>query len=143
MKALFTPENRGAVLQGVRAGLTIGEAAERAGLASQTVRNWLSAGRAEDGTGSPHALFAEAVDEAREEAATSELSESEFHATLNRAVRNGSVQALRLWWAINQPDSDDRERLPDAIDELRAQRAARRRAAFGNGSSHHDETETA
>lgn len=126
MKALFTPENRGAIIQSVRAGLTIGEAAERAGLAPQTVRNWLTQGRAEDGTGSPHANFAAAVDEAREQAQAADLTEAEFRAHLNKAVRSGSINAARLWWAVHQPDRDSPERPPDALDKLRARYEARR-----------------
>ncbi len=136
--ALFTAENRGAVLQGVRAGLTITEAAERAGLSSQLVRNWLSQGRGEADT--EHARFAAAVDEAREDAASADLTEDEFRRHLNKAVRSGSIQAARLWWSVNRPDrGDDRDRLPDALDELRAQRQARLaalRASGANGNGH-------
>ena len=134
MRSLFTPEARGAVLQGVRSGLSIAEAAERAGLSGQLVRNWASQGRAEDGTGSEHAAFAEALDAAREEAATAELSEREFHAHLNRSVRAGSIQAARLWWTIHG-SAPEPEYPPDALDALKAQRAARRAAAFGNNNN--------
>ena len=122
----FTPEATGAVIQGVRAGLTLAEAAERAGLPVQTVANWLSRGRSE--TGTPHARFAEAVDQAREAAQTEELTEPEFRRLLNRSVRNGSIQAARLWWNVYGTPPDE-ERPPDFIDALKARRDNRRAAA--------------
>ena len=76
MRSRFTPEARGAVLQGLSAGLTLGEAAERAGLPVQTVKNWCTQGRCEIGT--PHAEFALAVEAAREAAGRAVMNEEEF-----------------------------------------------------------------
>lgn len=122
MRSQFSPEASGAVIRWVRAGLTIAEAAERAGLAPQLVRNWLSRGRREVDT--EYAAFAVGVDEAREAAQTEELAEGEFHARLNRSVRAGSVQAMRLWWAIH--GDRDEPRPEDELDRLVARRNARR-----------------
>ena len=131
MRALFSPEATGAVIRGVRSGLTIAEAAERAGVAPQLARNWLSRGRREVDTA--YSAFAIAVDEAREAAQTEELTEEEFHAQLNRSVRAGSVQALRLWWQIHGQDREE-PRPEDKLDRLIARRDARRRASLDNGS---------
>ena len=105
MRSRFTAEARGGVLQGLSAGLTLTEAAERAELPTQTVKNWLTRGRSEIGT--EHAAFALAVDAAREAAERAAMSEQEFRGCVNRAVRAGSVQAMRLWWAIRSDDESD------------------------------------
>ncbi|HEV2752938.1 MAG TPA: hypothetical protein VGV36_03770 [Solirubrobacteraceae bacterium] len=131
MRPLFSPEATGAVIRGVRAGLTITEAAERAELSPQLVRNWLSRGRAEVDT--DYSAFAIAVDAGREEAASAEVGEREFHERLARAVRSGSVQALRLWWTVHGQDRDE-PRPEDELDALVARRDARRRASLDNGS---------
>lgn len=135
MKSLFTPEATAAVLAGVQGGLTIAEAAEQAGLAYATVRNWLAQGRGESGTA--HAQFAAAVDAAREEAREAELTREEFDQRLARAVRNGSVQAARLWWTIHGGQNEP-ERPRDRLDDLKDRRAARRRASHGPNVDHVD-----
>jgi transposase-like protein len=131
MKAKFTTEATQAVIASLRAGRTISEAAEDAGVASQTLRNWLSTGRAERGT--ELAVFASLADAARDEAAHAPLDEDEFHDRLNAAVRAGSIQALRLWWAVNR--EHDEERPPDALDALRAQREARRQPFINDNAN--------
>ena len=123
------------MIQGVRAGLSISDAAERAGLAYATVRNWLAQGRAESGT--PHADFAAAIDIARDEAAGAELTLDEFNERLARSVRNGSVQAARLWWAIHGTTKAEPERPRDRLDDLkdrRAERLAQQARARGDGN---------
>jgi len=114
MKSRFTPQVRGAIVQGVRGGLSIAEAAERAAVAPKTVAHWVSRGRAE-AAGTAHADFASSVDAAREAAATAGMTEGEFRAHLAAAVRRGSVAALRLWWTVNQHDRDPPDD-PDADD---------------------------
>lgn len=138
MRSTFDAEARGMVIGGVRAGLTLGQAAVHAGLAPSTVANWASRGRSEIGT--PHARFAEAVDAAREAAQAEELTEREFHSRLDHAVRSGSVTALRLWWTVHE--RDDEPPPPDAVDALAAQRLARR-TAFVDGNGSGDGTEAA
>jgi len=109
MRSTFAPETRGRVLQGLFAGLTLAEAIERAGLAEATVKAWLTRGRKdlERHAESEHAMFARAVDEAREVAATAELSLPEFKGFLAKAVRGGSVAAMRLW--LDLQDREQRE----------------------------------
>ncbi len=123
MRSRFSPQARGGVLQGLYAGLTLAEAAEQADLPVQTVKNWLTRGRTEAGT--EHAVFAEAVDRARDAAATVAMTESEFRACLARAVRGGSTQAMKLWWSIHRGDEasapdDDPEDPFYALDALDA-----------------------
>src|SRR5215218_8169343 len=108
MRTRFTSETRGAVLEALRAGLTLSEAARGADLPEGTLKGWLTRGRAESGT--DHAMFAAAVDAAREGASLADLTDAEFRACVNRAVRAGSVQAMKLWLAI-------RDDAPNGADE--------------------------
>jgi len=125
MTTRFGPTICGSIVQSVRGGLTIAESAARAGVAAQTVRHWLSRGRSEDGD-TPHAVFAAAVDDARAAAAHAPMSDREFRGHLAKAVRGGSVGAMRLWWrtrsAVELDELDDERefdpfaRLDDAPD---------------------------
>jgi len=124
VRSRFTAEARGGVLQGLYAGLTLTEAAERAELPAQTVKNWLTRGRSEIGT--EHAVFAAAVDAARESAERAAMTEQEFRGCVNRAVRAGSVQAMRLWWAIRSDDAVDEDPFAGLDDDPITQLARRR-----------------
>jgi hypothetical protein len=91
-----------AVLESVKAGCSIDEAARQAGKPVATVRRWLMEGRKRpDGK---HGEFARAVDEARgqrrqaERALEGPLSRDEAELLLAKAARKGSVPALRLWF---------------------------------------------
>lgn len=105
MTSRFTPETRGAVLQALYSGLSLSESADQAGVPLQTLKNWLTRGRQE--TDTEYSAFASAVDEARDVAARAPMSDREFRGYLNRAVRGGSVQAMRLWIALRQEDDDE------------------------------------
>lgn len=134
MTSKFSPEARGSVLQGLYGGLTLSESIERAGLAEQTVKNWLNRGRKDlsRSVESEHATFAVAVDEARDVASAAEMTLEEFRGHLNRAVRNGSVAAMKLWMDV-RPDLDEDEvddpfarfAESDQLDRLNARRATR------------------
>ena len=118
MRSRFTPQARGAVLQGLYAGLTLSEAAAQADLGAQLVRNWTTRGRSEAGT--DYAVFAEAVDRARDAAAAAPMCEGEFVGCLNRSVRSGSVSAMKLWWTIRvqRADREPGSDLDDAFADL-------------------------
>jgi|SRR5438876_10319679 len=108
------------IIEAVRAGATIDEAARQAGKPVGTVRYWLTQGRKRpDG---PYGGFAKAVDEARGERKTAEraldgpLSAEEAELLLAKAARKGSVPALRLWFEMRSRDDagrrgDDARRL--------------------------------
>ena len=80
----FTREARLELLEAIRGGLTLVDACETTGLAVDTVKGWLKRGRRESET--EYAVFVEAVDRAREDAAAAEMSVAEFRAHLNAAV---------------------------------------------------------
>lgn len=134
MTSRFTPETRGAVLQALYSGLSLSESADQAGLPVQTLKNWLTRGRRE--TDTDYSAFATAVDEARDVAARAPMSEREFRGYVNRAVRGGSVQAMRLWIALRQADDErndpfaelDEHGEPDFISRLAARHNERRGA---------------
>lgn len=105
MRALFSPEVQGAVLRAVYGGLSLVEAAEQAGVGERTLRNWLSAGRKDPE--SEHGRFAAAVDEARDAAARADMSFDEFRGHVSRAVRAGSVQAMRVWLELHDRQQDE------------------------------------
>lgn len=110
----FTPEVRAALLAHIRTGSTLADACEVTGLSVNTAKTWLRRGRREI-TGD-YADFVAAIDQAREAAATAEMTGNEFQAHLAAAVRRGSVQAMKLWWEVNA--GDDRGPDPYGFAEL-------------------------
>lgn len=122
MSTFFTPETRGELLAQIRSGMGYGAACESIGLSVNTGKGWLRRGRQEPDT--EYGTFAQAVDAAREAAAAAEMTDAEFKAHLNTAVRRGSVQAMKLWLQLNgQPEHE-----LDEIDGLRDRNQARRNA---------------
>lgn len=132
----FTPENTALIVSTLRAGGSFAEACRTVEVRQKTAEGWLTRGRRE--TEGPYAAFAKAVADAREEFDQAGMDEDEFDKHLARAVRAGSVQAMKLWWQIHggkDPDSPDAEdakpgdRDPfteiEQEDELAEKRAAR------------------
>ena len=132
-RSRFTPETRAALLASLRDGSTLTEACHDAFIAENTVKTWLKRGRREDDT--EFSAFAVAVDEAREAAAASVMDDAEFRAHLNRAVRKGSVVAMKLWWQVNHPpDAPSRRSELDDLDRDNfVAQLARRRTNGGGG----------
>jgi hypothetical protein len=93
----FTPETRATVVGCVAAGASLADAARRAGVREGTLTGWLARGRREDI--GPFAVFAADVADARRQAQQSpgQMSAREFREHVERAVRAGSVQAMKLW----------------------------------------------
>ena len=100
------------IIEAVRAGATIVEAAQAAGKPVASVRRWLTEGR----KGGKHGEFAHAVDEARAaqrvEPGEGPMTHEEVERILTDAIRRGrSLQAVKLWLAIHprdgQSDADD------------------------------------
>jgi IS30 family transposase len=90
------------VLDAVRAGASIEEAATAANVPGPTVRRWLSRGRKGD---EPYRAWAAEVDSARGERKAAEramrdgpLTVEEASMLLAKAARRGSVPALRLYF---------------------------------------------
>jgi transposase-like protein len=97
MISKFNAETRAVVLDKVGAGASIPEAARAAGVGTDTLKRWLTRGRREDI--GPFSDFEAAVVEAREAVrqAPAPMSPEEFRQHLDRSVRAGSVQAMKLW----------------------------------------------
>jgi hypothetical protein len=91
------------VLSCVRAGASIDEAARQAGVPVPTVRRWLNDGRkAPDGR---YGAWTAEVDAVRRDRANAEdgldgpLTDDEADELLARAARQGSIAALKLFYA--------------------------------------------
>lgn len=125
----FTPEIRADVLERIAAGAGIRDAADAVGIREATVRVWLTKGNA----GNPRYVeFAKQVAKARETARNrpEPMDAEEYREHLDRAVRAGSVQAMKLWWEVNgTPHPEDpAAAAPDpmqGLDELAERRANR------------------
>jgi hypothetical protein len=110
LKGVSMTRAQALIVEAVRCGASIDEAARQADRPVGTVRRWLTAGR-KDANGS-HAAFAAAVDEARGERKQAEralkdgpLSGEEADLLVARAARRGSVPALRLWFEQRTADN--------------------------------------
>lgn len=91
----------------VRAGATLDAAAAQASVSVHTVRDWARKGRKEPG--GRYAEFATDLAAARGRPARLESSEmdwDEFEAHLAKAVRAGSVQAMRVFASLHRPDAE-------------------------------------
>ncbi len=91
----------------VRAGATLETACAQASISVHTARAWARKGR-KDAEGR-YAQFAADLAAARERPARLESAEmgwDEFEAHLAKAVRAGSVQAMRLFASLHRPDGE-------------------------------------
>lgn len=118
----FTTEITEGIIDLVSDGLTIKDAALAVEVREKTVRNWLAKGRSEED--GPHAAFAEAIDEAQQEAEQQEepMNREELMLVVSKAARKGSVQAMKLMEELLRrganDDSDEKPSDPfDALDE--------------------------
>jgi transposase-like protein len=96
----FSPQVREEIVELIREGLTIKDAAIEAEIPYRTVRTWISRGRqAEEG---PYSDFVEAIEAAQQEFGEREtpMTERELRLALSRAARKGSVQAMKLYWKV-------------------------------------------
>jgi transposase len=121
------------VIDAIKSGASLDEAARHAGCGDRTVDRWLKKGRL-DPRG-PYGRFAAQVDGARRaqgivpDAGEDEvtMTRGELRQVTEKAARNGSVQAMKLMRDFL--DEEPEERGPDAVDLLVAARKARRQAA--------------
>ncbi len=95
----------GQLVGAVRAGATLDAAAAQASVSVHTARDWARKGRGEpEGR---YGRFAADLAAARERPACLESSEmdwAEFESHLAKAVRAGSVQAMRVYASLHRPD---------------------------------------
>jgi hypothetical protein len=119
----FTPENRAVILTQLRNGGSLAGACRDIDVRLKTAEGWLTRGRRErDGD---YADFAQAVDEARAVHERAGMSPEDFDRHLAKAVRAGSVQAMKLWADLNlkpggKGADDPPEEPRDEMDELEA-----------------------
>lgn len=95
------------IIEAVRAGASIDDAARQAGKAVGTVRRWLTEGRKHPS--GKWSEFARVVDEARAaqrvEFGGEPMTHGEVERILTDAIRNGSLQAVKLWLALHSQDA--------------------------------------
>ena len=125
----FTPEACSAILESVSAGASIADAARAAGVREGTLKGWITRGRREPS--GPYTAFAASIERARSDAQArpGQMTADEFRAQLERAVRSGSVTAMKLWSDLFLVDDDDQADAPVSPIVLLADRARRRGGA--------------
>jgi len=118
----FTTEITEGLIELIGDGLTIKDAALAMEVREKTVRNWLAKGRSdEDG---PHAAFAEAIEEAQQEAEGQEepMDRDELLLVVSKTARKGSVQAMKLMEEMLRANKDPAsEETKDPFDALDAE----------------------
>ena len=119
----------GQLVGAMKAGLSLRDACRQVGVNENTARGWLRRGRQE--SEGPFADFAAAMEAARAvEAPFGPMTEKELKLHIWRAVKRGSVQAMKLYAEILRHE----ERRPPktdslgAVDELAARRAQEKSA---------------
>ena len=92
---------RGELVGALRVGVSLADACRHASVSDRTVRHWIARGRREPGTA--YATLAREVDAARETAGdVGPMDEAELLRVVSRAVRGGSVPAMKLMWEIHR-----------------------------------------
>lgn len=122
------------IIANVRQGGSLAAACRDLDIRLKTAEGWITRGRREErGT---YCEFTRAYDEAKAAFEKAGMDQDEFDQHLAKAVRAGSVQAMKLWWDINRKgggEDADENRDPfqalDAEDELAKRRADRSQAA--------------
>lgn len=115
----FTAEICEGLVELVTDGLTIKDAALAMEVREKTVRNWLAKGRSEED--GPHAAFAEAIEEAQQEAEVraEPMDRDELLLVVSKAARKGSVQAMKLMGEMLHANKDPASKKPkDAFEKL-------------------------
>jgi hypothetical protein len=122
-------EAAGPIVGAVRAGATLDAACRQAGVSVATVRGWAQKGRKEpEGR---FGAFARDLDAARQAPVPerADMDWNEFEACLAKAIRGGSVQAMRVYASIHRPgEASEQPAEPDAfgeVDDLAKRRASR------------------
>lgn len=116
----FSTSTCAAIVERVRVGVSLTEAARAESVDPRTVRQWLQRGR-QEGKGA-FFDFAAAVDAARaeaEEAARAPMTEAEARQVLEDQIRAGSLRAIELWFREYGREEPTPE--PTGIDALDAE----------------------
>lgn len=88
----FTPYNQAAIVHHLRRGGSMAEICRDLAVREKTAEGWLTRGRREDA--GDYADFAGRVEQARAEADQESLEELDVVKLLEKAARNGSIQAM-------------------------------------------------
>ncbi len=97
----------GQLVGAVRAGATLEAAAAQASVSVHTARDWARKGRKDpEGRFGRFAVDLAAARERPARLESSEMGWEEFDAHLAKAVRTGSVQAMRLFASLHRPDGE-------------------------------------
>lgn len=114
----FTDQNRVGLIARIADGATLDEASRACGIRPKTVAGWLTRGRRD--AGGPYSEFAAAVERAREKArsaASKAMTPDEFNEHLAKAIRAGSVSAMKLFYEIRREQESD-EPVGDEFDQI-------------------------
>ncbi len=119
------------IVDAVKGGATIAEAAQQAEITERTVKRWLTEGRRN--SASPYANFSFAIDFIRESrsvdpADAERLDRDGMLHLLEQAARKGNVQAMKVWLDNHRAGGDEDEQSADplaGVDELAARRVGR------------------
>ena len=127
----WTEANRAVIVANVKANGNVAGAAREIGIRTKLVEQWIAKGRREKS--GPYFDFVKAIEKAKKEYQRQPLTREEFEKHLSRAVRNGSVQAMKLWHEINRKGADDENKDPadpfEDLDELAPRRSKRSQTA--------------
>ncbi len=126
----FTAQRRAHLLGLIEGGVSLEEAAERAGTTPKTVRRW--ALRGAYGEDAEAGAFADALEAARVRA-VAPLTESDLVRVLEGAARRGSIRAaeLLLRRLDSRPESTRRDPPADPFSTVDEMFARRRREQIG------------
>jgi hypothetical protein len=121
----FNAHTTARIVARVELGWPFNGAAEAAGVKVPTAKGWLARGR-KAGSGE-YAEFAQAVDEARAIAAERDpMDQDELARVVSSHARGGSVQAMKLRWAmLAAVPGDAAPADEDPLDELERRRRER------------------
>lgn len=124
------------ILKALRAGASRVDAAREAGISSRSVDRWVERGRRDpEGVYAPFAVAVDTLIEGRRVPSPAEpVDDAEVQLHLSRAIRNGSVPAMKLWvstYRSKREGAGKKSAKPlSAIDEL-----AERRRQQGQGKA--------
>jgi len=127
MRSHFDEPTRLRLIQGLRAGLSVAESCQEAGIARSTFGDWMRKGarRADIAKDSEYARFRREVDAIRMGREAEPLSDTDLVRLLEVQARRGSVRAIHILLTRRAEQREgDTER--DSFDAIEDELAARR-----------------